>query len=121
LSSAEQQMIDRAVSTYLRQMNDMSSQSFGCAAPTTPRYRFWAEAFLQMLEDVVADGAAFSSHDARAVKQSVPLGSDFFSASAILLAYTTVEGRLATSPSRRLRTFPLSLTWEGASDGSTHH
>jgi hypothetical protein len=90
-------------------MNDMSSQSSGYAAPTTPRYRSWAEAFLQMLEEVLADGAALSSQDARAVKRSVPLGSDFFSVPAILLAYTTVEGRLAASPSLGLRAFPPSL------------
>jgi aminoglycoside phosphotransferase (APT) family kinase protein len=58
LSPAEQQSIDRTVGAYLRQMNDIVGPSFGYAAPTAPRYRSWAEAFLQMLDDVLADGAA---------------------------------------------------------------
>ena len=58
LSPAEQQTIDRTVGVYLRQMNDISGPSFGYAAPSAPRYNFWAEAFSQMLKDVLADGAA---------------------------------------------------------------
>jgi aminoglycoside phosphotransferase (APT) family kinase protein len=58
LTPAQQQTIDRAVGAYLCQMNDITGQSFGYAAPTAPRYRSWAEAFSQMLDDVLADGAA---------------------------------------------------------------
>jgi aminoglycoside phosphotransferase (APT) family kinase protein len=58
LSPTEQQTIDRAIGAYLREMNDISGPSFGYAAPSAPRYSSWAEAFPQMLEDVLADGAA---------------------------------------------------------------
>jgi hypothetical protein len=58
LTSAEQQTIDRILGAYLRQMNDITGQSFGYAAPTAPCYSSWAEAFSQMLDDVLADGAA---------------------------------------------------------------
>jgi aminoglycoside phosphotransferase (APT) family kinase protein len=58
LTPPEQQAIDRALGAYLRQMNDIVGQSFGYAAPAAQRHSSWAEAFQQMLDDVLADGAA---------------------------------------------------------------
>lgn len=60
LSPAEQQAIDRAMGAYLRQMNDITGQTFGYAVPSAPRYSSWAEAFQQMLEDVLVDGEALA-------------------------------------------------------------
>jgi aminoglycoside phosphotransferase (APT) family kinase protein len=58
LAPADQQAIDREVGAYLRQMNGIVGVSFGYIAPPAKRYGAWRPAFLAMLDDVLADGAA---------------------------------------------------------------
>ena len=58
LTPADQQAIDRQIGAYLRQMNDIAGSSFGYIAPAAERYGAWRPAFLAMLDDVLADGAA---------------------------------------------------------------
>jgi aminoglycoside phosphotransferase (APT) family kinase protein len=60
LAPAERQAIDRAAGVYLRQMNEIAGQSFGYATPAAQRYSSWRAAFLAMLDDILADGAAMS-------------------------------------------------------------
>jgi aminoglycoside phosphotransferase (APT) family kinase protein len=58
LDPADQQAIDHAAGAYLRQMNEIVGRSFGYATPTAERYSSWRAAFLAMLDDILADGAA---------------------------------------------------------------
>jgi aminoglycoside phosphotransferase (APT) family kinase protein len=58
LAPADQQMIDREIGAYLRQMNEIVGPSFGYIAPVAERYGSWRPAFLAMLDDVLADGVA---------------------------------------------------------------
>lgn len=58
LSAAEQQPIDRAIGEYLREINAIGGAAFGYAAPGAPRYACWKDAFLAMLDGVLADGQA---------------------------------------------------------------
>lgn len=58
LSAAEQQPIDRAIGGYLREINAIGGAAFGYATPGAPRYACWKDAFLAMLDGVLADGQA---------------------------------------------------------------
>jgi aminoglycoside phosphotransferase (APT) family kinase protein len=56
LSPTEQASIDRAIGTYLRQMNAIENDKFGYYAQPESHFSRWKEAFVHMLETVLQDG-----------------------------------------------------------------
>lgn len=54
----ERHAIDRAIGGYLREMNEIRGACFGYIAPQGRRAATWREAFLGMLDDILADGQA---------------------------------------------------------------
>lgn len=58
LTLEQQQRIDTQVAAMLRQINAQTRVGFGLAAPSAPVFDRWSDAFVQMVDDVLADGEA---------------------------------------------------------------
>lgn len=58
LAPAEQEQIDEDIGRYLRQINELAGPAFGYLAPGASQHDSWRAAFLQILDDVLADGEA---------------------------------------------------------------
>lgn len=56
LSKDEQSAIDQTIGRYLRQMNAISADQFGCFARPMEKTISWAQAFDSLLQDVLQDG-----------------------------------------------------------------
>lgn len=58
LTTKQQQVIDTQVASMLRQINALTRVGFGLAAPSAPVFGRWSDAFMHMVDDVLADGGA---------------------------------------------------------------
>lgn len=58
LTAPQVQEVERQLGAVLAQLHGITGPAFGYLAPGTPRHRSWPEAFLGMLDGVLADGEA---------------------------------------------------------------
>jgi len=58
LDPGQQQRVDGQLACFLREMHAITNPTFGLQAPTAPTFDHWRDAFVQMFDDVLADGAA---------------------------------------------------------------
>jgi len=56
LNADQQREIDQATGRYLRQMNSISAEQFGCYAHPQNKGSSWAQVFDKLLQDVLQDG-----------------------------------------------------------------
>lgn len=56
LDDAARAAIEHEIGGYLRQMNDIAGHAFGYIAPGAVQHHSWRDAFIHMLDNVLADG-----------------------------------------------------------------
>jgi aminoglycoside phosphotransferase (APT) family kinase protein len=60
LDVAQQEVVDGQLASYLRKLNAITNPTFGLQSPLAPKFTRWSDAFLQMFDDALADGAAMN-------------------------------------------------------------